>query len=257
MKINYFEEFPSKKNLHRTKATKQGEILFLAARSLKEFEILKEKINKINKKIDIAYWPILKESYWISPFSKPEELKNLYAQLKDRKNKKKLKILLDLELPLLKKKLFLKNLGNFSKNKKLINKIFEDAEKLKLEIYTAEYPVPGKFIGGILRILGISPKDKNKKTSRIMMFYSSMIKNRWILNKMKKHISKESMRRNGQMNLGLGTIAKGILGNEPKLTPKKLEQDLKFCKDCGITEVTIFGLEGLNSEYLKIINKYQ
>ena len=56
--------------------------------------------------------------------------------------------------------------------------------------------------------------------------------------------------------VGLGTIAIGVLGNEPILSPVDLEDDLKFFNGAGISRAVIFRLGGLTGEYLSIINKY-
>ncbi len=56
--------------------------------------------------------------------------------------------------------------------------------------------------------------------------------------------------------IGLGTIAEGIGGHEPKLVARDLEKDLAFIKSCGISTVTIFRLGGLDKDYLGIIDKF-
>ena len=71
MKINFFEEFPTKENLDKAKLIKFDSVVYIAAKSLKEFEKWSKQIKKINFRITPAYWPILKkkEGYWLSPFS--------------------------------------------------------------------------------------------------------------------------------------------------------------------------------------------
>ena len=80
------------------------------------------------------------------------------------------------------------------------------------------------------------------------MFYTSMIKNKTIKEKIKEHIA-----RNHSFQVGLGTIARGILGDEPILSPKELEKDLDFLHRKKIKRAVIFRLGGLNKEYMKKI----
>lgn len=255
MKINFFEEFPNKKNLTKLKLIDFSSVLYVAAKSFEEFKSLKEKIIRINPKIEVAYWPILKKSYWVSPFSYTCELKNLFNDLKKNKRKNPLKILIDLELPMLNKELFLLNLLSFFRNKKLIRGIFRDAKRLNIEILTAEYAISSKLHQKKLELLGVSYPLNKYPHKKLIMFYSSMLKNESLL-EIKRYIKKQSGEIDGLLQIGLGTIAVGILGNEPILSPENLDKDLSFCKKQNIGSVIIFRLGGLNRQYLKTIKKY-
>lgn len=256
MQINFFEEFPTENNLKKAKLINFLSTIYIAAKSLKEFKISKEKLNKINPNLEAGYWPILEKSYWISPFSYTYELKNLLKDIQENKLNGSLKILIDLELPFLNKILFLKNLFSFYKNKKLIKKIFEDSSKLNIEILTAEYPIANKFSQMRLEWLGISYPIKKYPHKKITMLYSSMIKNKSTLDYIKNFIICKSKEYTQNFQVGLGTIAVGILGNEPILSPENLDKDLNFLKNNNIKTTVIFRLGGLNKEYLKVIQKY-
>ena len=116
MNIGFYEEFPTKKNLKKLKLITFNSRVFIASKSLKEFQKLKNQIKKINKKIKIGWWPIIENSYYISPFSNFSDLIKIFNEL----NKLDNEILIDLELPLKNKKIIIKNLFNFFKNKRLI-----------------------------------------------------------------------------------------------------------------------------------------
>jgi len=256
MRINFFEEFPIDKNLNKLKLINFNCSLYVAAKSFKEFESLKENIVKTNPKIEVAYWPILEKSYWISPFSYSYELKNLYNDLFKNKQEKPLKILIDLEPPLLNKKLFFFNFFSFFRNKKIIKKFFKESRKLNLDILTSEYPVLNRFVQKKLEWLGISYSIDKYPHKKIVMFYSSMIKSKFLKNKIKGYIQKRSQKLGKNLQIGLGTIAIGILGNELILAPRELDKDLTFCKKQNIDTIVIFRLGGLNKDYIKIIKKY-
>ncbi len=256
MNINFFEEFPNEDNLKRLSLIKFPSLVFVASNSLDEFYRIKNKANKINENIKVGYWPILKKSYWISPFSYRRELEGLHNELLKRKNREKLEVLIDLELPLLNKKLFLLNLPSFFRNKNIIRELFRNQDKMNISASTAEYVTSNRMTQKILQYLGVSYSTDKFPHKKIIMFYSSMIKNSRLKNKIKSEIKDYYSKLGENLQVGLGTIATGIIGNEPLLKPKQLDEDLNFCKRVGINSVFIFRLSGLNKEYIKVINKY-
>jgi len=255
LNIDFFEEFPGDiKNLEKVKLIDFDSTIYIASKNLDEFLEYKKQIKHLNKKVDCAWWPIIESSYWISSFSKTEDLEFLLNEFKKYKLKAPLKVLLDLELPILKPKLFLKNFFSFRRNKRIIKSIFNN-KSINLDIRTAEYPFGGKFMSFILRIFGVNYSIKKYSHKKIMMYYSSMIP-RWMHKGMKKRIVKRHKQLDDNLQIGLGTIAIGILGNEPILKPKNLESDLKFLIENNIKDIVMFRLGGLDKKYLKVIKKY-
>lgn len=240
MKIDFYEEFPNKANLSKLKIIKFKTRVFLAAKSLKEFQNLEKQAKKANKNVECAYWPIIKNSYWISPFANTKDLKDLFNEL----NKSKNHLLIDLELPK-NKALILKNSLSYFKNRNIIKKFIENN---KHRITTAQFP--SSILSIFMKILGL---DYNINVKKSFMYYSSMIPD-----KMQSNIRKNlaNIKNKSSYSISLGTIAKGILGNEPILQPKKLQEDLIFVKKAGFQEVIIFRLGGLNKEYINVINKF-
>ncbi len=180
-------------------------------------------MNEINPKLEAAYWPILEKSYWVSPLPHTYELENLIKDLQKNNHSTPLKILIDLELPFLNKKLFLTNLFSFHKNKRMIKGIFEDADELNIEISTAEYPVLNNLNQKILEKLGIFYSNHEIPHNKILLFYSSMKLESIFKNQIKKFIIHKSKEDGQNFQVGLGTIAKGILGTEPILSPTSLD----------------------------------
>ncbi|MCK9597356.1 MAG: hypothetical protein WC309_03825 [Candidatus Paceibacterota bacterium] len=240
MKIDFFEEFPNDENLAKASLLNYPCVVFLAAKSLDEFFNLKEKLNRINPLVEAAYWPILENSYWISPFSETKDLENLYEDLEKHKLKD-LKVLIDLEAPPRNTRSAWENILVFSKSKRLIESIFGDSEKLGIKIFAGEGPI-SPFIS---LPFGYSYSVRKYGHERINMYYSSMMQKR-----IAKFLHKAMIRRN--KNIGVGVIAKGVK-HEPLLSPKGLEEDLKYFKNKNIT---IFRLGGLNQEYMDAINKF-
>jgi len=240
MKIDFYEEFPTEKNLQKLKLIKYPIKLFIAVKSLEKFKGLEKKVKQIKRNTEVVYWPIVKNSYWISPFSNTSDLEKLFQELETINNH----FLIDLELPK-NRRLILKNLPYFFKNRKIIK---EFLEKNKQKITTAQFP--SSLISFSMKILGL---DYNINLEKSLMWYSSMTPS--LMNKnIKKNLYK--LKNKGNYSISLGTIATGILGNETILSPNKLEKDLEFVEKAGFNKVIIFRLGGLNKDYMEIINKF-
>lgn len=241
MQINFYEEFPTKENLEKLKLIKFPTKIFIATKSVKEFQELKKQVKKINKKIKTAYWPLVKNSYWISPLSNTKDLVELFKELE----KTNYPLLIDLELPFLNKILFFKNIFSLRKNKKLIKQFLE---KNKNRITTAQFPPISNL--GLRNFFGLDYKIDLEKG---LMWYSSMIP-KSLNKKTKKNLLK--IQNKQEYIISLGVIAKGILHYEPILPPQALKKDLEFVKKAGFKKVCIFRVGGLNKDYAKIIEKF-
>ncbi len=242
MKIEFYEEFPNKKNLEKLKLIKFKTRLFIAAKSIKEFQEFEKQAKKIKKDVEVAYWPIIKNSYWISPFSNTKDLIDLFEGLEKIDNH----LLIDLELPLSKRwRMYFKNILYLKKNKKIIKKFMERNKK---RITTAEYPLA--FISKIMKFIGLNYDIDVEKS---IMWYSSMM-SKPLNKKIKKNIKNIKNKKN--YSISLGTLAKGILGDEPILSSENLEKDLKFVKKTGFDKVIIFRLEGINKKYIEAISRF-
>ena len=242
MQIEFYEEFPDKENLKKLKLIPFSTKLFIAAKSLEDFRKY-EKIAKYYKKnLEIAYWPIVPNSYWISPFSNTKDLINLFKELSSIKNF----LLIDLELPLRKNyKLYFKNIFHFRKNKKIIRNFLE---KNKKRVTTAEYPFA--FVSKFMKVLGL---NYSINYERSIMWYSSMFSTN-MNNKIKKNLQRLKDKENHSVSLG--TTAIGILGNEPQLLPLQLKKDMAFVDKAGFKKIIIFRLEGITKEYMEVLKKF-
>lgn len=241
MKISFFEEFPSTNILKKAEKINFPFNLYLADYSIESFKLYQKEIkNKHLKKV--IFWPLLpKEAgYWISGLARTSSLQKLFDSLK----KEKIPVMLDLEYP--KKRWLL--IKNFFKRKKNINLIANFIENYKGGVYCCEY---FKDFGFIENKSGL---HFNNAAKIIKMYYTSM-----------HHFSDESLEESFKKNVNkyqnkfivaLGTIAVGINGNEKILSHQQLKRDLELCRKAGVEEVIIYRLEGLNEEYLKILERF-
>lgn len=254
MKINFFEEYPTEENMAKLDMVDWPTTILVAASSLKEFESIRVSYSRKYPRITFGWWPIIAGSYWISSFANPTDLDRLFAEIISKKQESELSILMDLELPL-KKILYFKNLLNIRKNKEKINKFFTEAPDYSLKVYTAEYPAPNTLFLNLWRFFGISPAFSFQHT-KLVMCYSSMGvkflgKKSW--SKIQKFEKRFALSNSNRVGFGLGTIASGVLGNEPVLSPEELGKDIRWCKESGAEEVFVFRLGGLNKSYISAI----
>lgn len=253
MKISFFEEFPSKENLDKLKLLSFKTNLYLAAPSLREFKVLSKKIKKNYKNINtLIYWPTLSfdEGYWLSPFSHPKALQRVIHEL--YQEERSLSVLWDAELPTLKKMLYLKNLFYFLENKKLITNFLT---KTKHKIHCAEYGYDTAFLEQVYQLLALSFERKKIPHKKILMLYTSFVSSENIEDYLLRHIH-FNQEEDKKIAVGLGTIAKGIVGNEPILSSKRLAHDLLVLQSENVKEVVIYRLGGLNKENLGVLQKF-
>ena len=252
MIFDFFEEYPTIENLEKARLINFKSTIFLTANSFKEYKENQKLLLSINPNLSTAYWPILPNSYWISPFSNTEDLQNFIKEI--FLINEPLTVLVDLELPLVKhKELYFKNFFSFWKNKKILKKFFKEAPDHNIKIVTAEYPPFFSGISFIYRLLGISFDVKKYKHTQCIMYYTSMIPNKLISKLIRNGIIK-ARKLNPNLQLGLGTIATGILGNEPIISVSSLKNDIDFIKINNIETGVIFRLGGLNKEYINLLS---
>ncbi|MBI4981087.1 hypothetical protein HZC30_06040 [Candidatus Woesearchaeota archaeon] len=244
MQISFFEEFPTKSNLAKLKLVSWSTKLYLGAKSATEFNRIKSAIKSKQVK-EVIYWPLLekKEGYWISPFSQRKALLRIFAELKNRK----IPIMLDLELPATQNPLlYLTQSFNFCRNKKLITNFIQNYGG---DVYLAEYYPEGKWKESIMKLIGLH--YSLPKVKIIKMVYHSL--HRFINQEFLEKEFKRGVNEYGKNYVvALGTIAPGIHGTEPKISLKQLQLDLDTARKCGIKEVVMFRLGGLDRRCGKV-----
>lgn len=256
MKINFFEEYPTEENMAKLDMIDWPVTVLVAAPSLKEFESIRTRYEQKYPHITFGWWPTIPGSYWVSGFANPSDLDRLFAEITSKKQENKLAILMDLELPL-KKSLYFKNLFNIRKNKEKIKKFFNETPDYNLKIYTAEYPAPNSLFLKLWRFFGISPAFSFRHTKLVMCYTSMGVKSlgKEIWANVQRFEKQFALSNQNHVGFGLGTIAIGVLGNEPILSPEDLSKDLQWAKESGVEEVFIFRLGGLNESYISAIKQ--
>jgi len=245
VKVSFFEEFPYEEKMEeKLRIINFPTKLYIALHSVGEFKRFEKKLN-----LPLGYWILLKkwEGYWISPFSFRPGLIRVFKEVEEEQ----MDVMLDLEPPIHAPWLYLLGGVTFFKNKQLIESFIKNRNKKKLPTTLVE--MKGKEER--LRFWGLSYQVDG--VFHIKMVYTSLLPySRRRQKKVLERVCEEGVKSYGDyFKIGLGCIAKGISRIEPILSPKRLEEDIKIAKVCGVKEVVIFRLGGINLEYLDSIIK--
>ncbi len=260
MRINFFEECIGgpEQDLQPAKFITWPATIYIAATSFNEFKKRAAILASINPNLEAAYWPVLPHSYWISPFSNPEELDALREDLLSYTGPT-LEVLLDLELPVLKVELFKNNARHFFSNRKRIRKLLT-LNKENIKFTTAEYWYAIGWARFLTRLGGVSYLNHLSKHNRLIMYYRSTLRNNGVveytrvLNYMNVALRAEAARKKG-VQAALGCTSVGIFGDEQTMTPEELDADLQLLDAAGFRETTIFRLAGIEP-YLEVVQHY-
>jgi hypothetical protein len=254
MKICFYEEFPTKRNIEKCRLINFNTELFVAAPNLRRFYARRKRIQTMNPLCEVHYWPLLRkyEGYWISPFSDRKALNRVMNEL--RSDKGHMKVVWDLEPPILRSSLFWRNLTVFLVNKRAITGFVNDALLSNKELLLTENVITGSRTVG--SIFGLYFDPRKYHAQKTLMYYSSLLRYATVRNLFLDAIRREHEMIGDRLSVALGTIASGIHGSEQILSPKELDRDLRMMREMGIDEVIIFRLGGLTREYLKVIQRY-
>lgn len=249
MLISFFEEFPTKENLAKLNLIKWKTKLYVAAAGLNAFLQIQQSVKEHQPNVlETIYWPVLKkkEGYWISPFSQRRALQRVFSELERRV----VPVMLDLELPTNQHPtLFCTEFLHFSANKKIISEFINSYYG---ETYLAEYfPLDNK---GRKKLEWLGLHYTNPNVNIVKMFYHSL--HNFSGEFLKEHWEKGRLELGKKYIPALGTIARGIHGNEPLLSLEQLKKDLVLAREQKMKEVIIFRLGGLNKEYVRLLARF-
>ncbi len=256
MIISFFEEFPRPRELKKLNEIRWESKIYVAASSIKEFQKIKDKIDKFKNKniLEIVYWPVLKkeEGYWISPWSSKKALKRIFSEIIESSGSAVPAVMLDLEPPKERWQLLTKAY-NYVSNKRNIKKFLRKARKKGIKIYLVEIahlPV------WLIRLAGLSYSAKRYGLQKIMMYYTSFGRKAFPDEITDERFAKMAKKTAEEGNLlGIGCISTGILGWEPINSPEIVGKELEMAKKAGVKETVIFRLGGLDQSYARAILK--
>lgn len=252
LQVSFFEEFPTNNTLENLALLHVPTKVYLAAHDLEEFRQWRDDIQQQHPATEIIYWPLLPEEagYWISPWSDTKALEHLFATILAEKN---MAVMLDIEVPK-KRSLMLRNAFLWSKNKKMIEHFLQQAPQKNITAYmieTTHLPV------AIRREIGLAYDSEKFAMNPIRMYYSSFrlrfTPEIYVQARFEAEVQSAA---EGKGLMGIGLIAPGIYGSEPRYDAARLQRELKTINQTSIPEAIIFRLAGLDEEYIQVITPF-
>jgi hypothetical protein len=256
MKIHFFEEFPEPSQLETARGLPKGTRVYLAARGKTPFLEARQRLLDVEDGLEVAYWPLLPASYWVSAFACPEDLQHLEDELSSWPEAVGAPVMLDLELPLLRPGAFVRYGHQFRRNQRRIKHLMQGLAAAGVEVLTAEYPAPSRSLWWMLEKAGISFSFAEVPHRKIVMYYTSILRSPWLLRQVQKQLERLAEEWGERLCVGIGCLETGIFGNEPILTPQELERDLRFVRSLGIEEAVLFRLGGLRGSLRDVVERY-
>lgn len=254
MHIVLAEEFPTEENVGRLKLFDFPVDIFIAAKSISEFNGVKTSLEKFSNIGIVGYWPILdiKEGYWFSAFSKREGLERVIHELKNIDEP--ISVLWDAEVPHLRKRLFLTESPRFLGNRKIIQDFVTNPPE-HVTLYIAENRKRSSLHRCLLKVAATT-FDRHSTYSMAEMLYGKL--NRSIL----ERSLEEGVKKMGTHYVPIfGATAEGIGGAAQegtwmRISPEILDAQLSLAKRFGIKTVGIYRLGGLDNEYVAVLKRY-
>lgn len=252
MEINFFEEYPTKETISKLKLLAFKTRLYLGTRSVKEFLDFRKELKTEFKNVkEVIYWPLLSddEGYWFSAFSKKEALTRIFRDIEN--SKASFRVLLDLEIPMNNKALFITEIQNYLSSRKLIQDFIKQ-QSANHAVIVAQ--LPWYDLRRYLLDFVATGFPFNSYHRLDMIYTSFLVKDKQNYLRKAVKIGKKSYR---NYSVGLGIIAEGEDKKRlPFLQPNDLVKDLAILKEEEIKEAIIYRLGGVNKDFLKVISSF-
>ena len=256
MKLSIFEEYPTEENFAKLDLLPFPVFLYIAAPSLTKWKNIRDQVSSHEAVADVGYWPILteREGYWLSPFSQERALERVMNELEECKEE--LTVLWDAEPPLLRPSLFFRGLPGFVRKSRRIRKFLANAKSHGLSIVSCEYASTGSIIDWLYRCFTVSFNGGDGIINKMVMCYTSFPLISALRKRILWQISRQQESLGADYSVALGTIAQGVFGTEPILSPTDLAKDITDLRDLGVHNFALFRLGGLDEEYAAVLKEH-
>ncbi len=242
MRIGLYEEFPTPERLAKLAQVDFPVAVALAAESWAAFETIRDSLRDNPYVETIYYWPTLTpaEGYYPGPWSAGAALRRVAAEIPADAP-----VLWDLELPRW-------NAG-WAPGDWLGNRAFIDAW-WRAHGGTVAVWRSFTFLGldsPILRLAGLNVEASAYPNVRLHLdMYASGAG--WPAGLVARVLRCGVERYGGRFVPNFGSLDDG-LGSGPFVSAEAVARDLRLAREAGVSEVWLFGVNGLNAEYLAAV----
>jgi len=246
--IGLYEEFPTPERLAKLQQVDFPVALAVAAPSRAVFLALQATIAQTYPQVrTIYFWPVLAhaEGYYLGPFSDAAAIERVAGEASG------LPVLWDLELPLREVWFLKRGLANWQRNRQ-----FTAAWLARREL---PVPIWRSYAGLglnplVLRALGMhyDPLDYPQVSLHLDLYTTGSGRPR---DEMQRILHSGVERYGARFIPALGALDDGEGRAEQFVPPATLRRDLQLVREAGVAEVWLFGVNGLNAEYLAAVRE--
>lgn len=244
LEVHLCEEAPTADNLKQASLVSFPATVFLAAPDRAAFERAGDLLREANPDLRPGWWVQPPRSLMVSAFSDADELEAARTDLLAMPAGQP--VLLDLEVPFWDRKRLVHRPSDLRRTADAFAALVATAER-RHELWTAEWPPPGIDWPRSLRLTVPSARE------RAYMLYSTMMPGWW------QHLLALRLERRFRSEpgvVGVGTLAPGIAGDEPVLTPDQLRRDLRQALEMGARGVIVYRLAGLTPDHATVCREF-
>jgi len=245
VRVGLYEEFPNPWRLDKLKLVDFPVTVAIAASSRSEFLALRTNVlQKYPPVHDVYYWPVLSpdEGYYPGTWSAAQAVQRAAADVEG------LPVLWDLETP--------RDLRGLSPASWWSNRTFLDGwfRQRNAPVYLwRTYPTMG-FDSGFLRLIGMNfdPTDYQSLSLQLDLYST----NRGLSGDLVGLIVRCGVERYGSRFMpAFGVLNDGEGPASLYISPESLRRNLRLARAAGVSEVWLFGVNGLNAEYITAIRE--
>jgi hypothetical protein len=247
VRIGLYEEFPNPWRLAKLAQLDFPVTLAVAARSRAEFLELREAIRRTYPQVrEVYFWPLLspEEGYYPGPWSAPQGIQRLVGDADG------LPLLWDLEIPRGTTDLRSLSLEHWRANRPILDRLFAEHPQ-PIHIWRTHVSMGFNPVFMRLAAMHFDPNDYPQVRLHLDLYTTGAGQNADELTR---------ILRCGVERYGARFIPSfGVLNDSegpPELfvPPETFRRNLNLARAAGVSEIWIFGANGLNSEYLAALH---
>jgi hypothetical protein len=248
VRIGLYEEFPNPWRLAKLRQLDFPVTLAVGAPSRAEFLELRETIRRTYPLVhEVYFWPLLspEEGYYPGPWSSPQGIRRLIDDADD------LPLLWDLEIPRGTTDLRSLSLENWRANRPVLNRFFAKHQQ-PIDVWRTHVSMGLNPAFMQLTAMHFDPIDYSQVRLHLDLYTTGAGQNAAELTR----IIRCGVERYGARFIpSFGVLNDGEGAAEIFVPPETFRRNLDLARAAGVSEIWIFGANGLNSEYLAALRE--
>jgi hypothetical protein len=248
VRIGLYEEFPNPWRLAKLSQLDFPVSLAVAARSRAEFLELRETIRQMYPQVrEVYFWPLLspEEGYYPGPWSSPQGIRRLVDDVDD------LPLLWDLEIPRGTTDLRNLSLANWQTNRPVLSRLFAEHPQ-PIHIWRTHISMGLNPAFMRLTAMHFDPIDYPQARLHLDLYTTGVGQN---ANELTRTLRCGVERYGARFIPSFGVLNDGEGPDEIFVPPETLRRNLRLARAAGVSEIWLFGANGLNSEYLAALRE--